>query len=72
MIGMIPMDNPTSAVWTTKQQDGVGLTQLVVTSKTPKKVSVSLVDADDIMISIDLTQEQTIDLQHFLSFVIGS
>ena len=66
------MGNPTSAVWTTKQQDGVGLTQLVVMSKTPKKVSVSLVDADDIMVSIDLTPEQTIDLQHFLSFVIGS
>ena len=72
MIGMIPMDNSTSAAWTTKQQDGVGLTQLVVTSKTPKKVLVSLVDADDITISIDLTQEQTIDLQHFLSFVIES
>ena len=65
-------DNSTRAVWTTKQQDGVGLTQLVVTSEVPKKISVSLVDADDIMISIDLTQEQTIDLQHFLSFVIGS
>ena len=72
MIGVMPMYNPTRAVWTTKQQDGVGLTQLVVTSKTPKKVSVSLVDADDVMVSIDLTQEQTIDLQRFLSFVIES